>query len=110
MNENLPENASRTKKINSTCTPTVCTSNDSKEVLKCESCERLVHYSCTQLPLYQIGMFLSKNYEKYKCISCVKLPRKLSKLSKSMQPIEPATGDQDVWNSKYEQLKMTSDV
>ena len=22
-----------------------------------------------------------------------------------MQPIEPATGDQDVWNSKYEQLE-----
>ena len=73
------------KKMDSGCSPTECKGDDSKEKLKCESCGRAIHYSCTQLPLYQIGLFLTKNYEKYKCIGCVKLPRRLSKLSKTLQ-------------------------
>ena len=47
--------------------------------LRCQNCQREVHYSCTHLPSYQIALFLSKDYAQYRCMNCVRVNRSLSK-------------------------------
>ena len=50
-----------------------------KETLQCDSCKRLVHYSCTQLPEYQLVMFLTNCYSEYVCFNCVASENNISK-------------------------------
>ena len=55
----------------SSCTLTTCLSDRDKCKLKCTKCLWLVHYACTQLPPYQIALFMQKNYRLYVCNMCV---------------------------------------
>ena len=54
----------------SSCTLTTCLSDRDKFKLKCTKCLRLVHM-LTQLPPYQIALFMQKNYRLYVCNMCV---------------------------------------
>ena len=65
---------SETSAENTGCTPLACVQDDDKYKLECVECKLLVHYRCTQLPLYQIQLFLTKGYRKYICLNCVKVP------------------------------------
>ena len=56
------------------CKPDMCTKDDNQYKLECATCLRLVHYKCTQLPLYQIQQFLTKNYRRFICVNCVEVP------------------------------------
>ena len=65
---------SETSAENTGCTPLACVQDDDKYKLECAECKLLVHYRCTQLPLYQIQLFLTKGYRKYICLNCVEVP------------------------------------
>ena len=62
---------------NQTCTLTSCTDDDDQNRLKCRKCHRLVHYECTQLPLYQLQIFVNTYNEQYLCHNCVRITRTL---------------------------------
>ena len=53
------------------CLQHICAEDDDQYKLECKECRRLVHYRCTELPLYQIERFLTKGYSRFICISCV---------------------------------------
>ena len=55
----------------SICTIRGCEIPDNTYMLKCLKCKLLTHYSCTQLPAYQICRFLTKGYRIYVCNNCV---------------------------------------
>ena len=65
---------SETSAENTGCTSLACVQDDDKYKLECAKCKLLVHYRCTQLPLYQIQLFLTKGYRKYICLNCVEVP------------------------------------
>ena len=60
------------------CTATKCTSDKDEDRLQCRKCKRYVHYECTQLPLYQLQIFVTTYNEQYTCQNCVRITRSLS--------------------------------
>ena len=48
-----------------------CLIKKNDDVLKCSRCERFVHYECTDLPVYQLQLFLTDKYEYYICVNFV---------------------------------------
>ena len=63
------------------CTPTDCKYGNDKYKLECAKCKRLVRYGCTSLPHYQLQLFLTKGYQKFKCCKCVQIPSYLHAIS-----------------------------
>ena len=59
------------------CTTTKCTSNEDEDQLQCRQCKRYVHYECSQLPLYQLQIFVTTYNEQYTCPNCVRITRSL---------------------------------
>ena len=55
----------------SSCTVRGCEIQDNTYMLKCSTCKQLTHYNCTQLPAYQLSLFLTKGYRIYVCNNCV---------------------------------------
>ena len=55
----------------SACTLDECLLEKTKFMLQCSKCQRLTHYACTQLPPYQISLFMQKGYRLYVCSTCV---------------------------------------
>ena len=55
----------------SACTLDECLLEKTKFMLQCSKCQRLTHYACTQLPPYQISLFMQKGYRLYVCRTCV---------------------------------------
>ena len=53
------------------CTPSNCPPDEDQYKLKCNNCQRLVHYKCTELPLYQLNQFLTRGYRNFICVNCV---------------------------------------
>ena len=45
--------------------------NENEYILECSKCKQRTHYYCTQLPDYQIALFLQKGYRLFKCKACV---------------------------------------
>ena len=62
------------------CTPNACTQDDDQYKLECTDCHRLVHYKCTQLPKFQVHLFLTKGYRKFVCVNCVEIPEYLEEI------------------------------
>ena len=63
------------------CTQTSCCLDDKdRHILECAECKRMVHYRCTELPLYQLQLFLTKGYRKFVCINCVSVQDYLTKI------------------------------
>ena len=56
------------------CTPSSCTNDEDLYKLECAECKRLVHYNCTQLPVFQIHLFLTKGYREFVCANCIDVP------------------------------------
>ena len=59
------------------CTPKKCTSEEDEDQLQCRKCKRYVHYECTQLPLYQLQIFVTTYNDQYTCPNCVRITRSL---------------------------------
>ena len=62
-----------------------CTVDDDDKKLTCDKCLKFFHYRCTGLPVFQIHHFLTKNYRKFRCEGCTKVPEHL----KAIIPIPP---------------------
>ena len=62
----------------------------SKDVaLQCRKCHRAVHYQCSQLPAYQIQLFLSFKERRYQCPKCIRVSQQvLEELELSRGTIE----------------------
>ena len=75
---------------NSVCSPLTCTEDDDQYKLECKECRRLVHYRCTNLPLYQIERFLTKGYSRYICINCVVVPEYLKRIVTNSTVTDPS--------------------
>ena len=39
-------------------------------MIYCQKCEHFTHFSCTQLPGYQLAQLMTKGYRKYICAAC----------------------------------------
>ena len=55
-----------------TCTDDKCIDDQDKYIISCKKCSRKIHYRCTQLPAYQIQVYLKYKSIKYICQACVK--------------------------------------
>ena len=50
------------------CKNSLCTAQDNDDMLVCKSCKVKYHYSCSDIPPYQIAQFvLVSSYRKYQC-------------------------------------------
>ena len=49
----------------------VCKQNKEESTLKCTECTRRVHWTCTELLVYQLCVFI-KTHRRYTCCSCAK--------------------------------------
>ena len=56
------------------CSETNCIDGDEDKKIKCTKCKRLVHFACTNLPIYQLRLFFTKSYREFICVSCVEIP------------------------------------
>ena len=66
---------SRKKDKSCTGTDSVCINPNCDKIadsrmIACKKCDKFTHYSCTQLPPYQIAMYMTKGYRRYICESC----------------------------------------
>ena len=75
MQENQPFEAASPPMA---CTTTKCTSREDEDRLQCRKCKRYVHYECTQLPLYQLQIFVNTYNDQYTCPNCVRITRSLT--------------------------------
>eukprot|EP00111_Clytia_hemisphaerica_P015088 TCONS_00044441-protein len=64
------------------CTPSSClihANTNKKDTLQCKKCERQVHLACSELPPYQIQLYLQHKSRSYQCMSCVIITPELKK-------------------------------
>ena len=52
------------------CRVAGCNKAADSRMIPCNNCEKYTHFSCTQLPPYQISMFMTKGYRRYICEHC----------------------------------------
>ena len=114
---------SRTDPETSKCSDTVCINDDNPHRLLCAKCEKLFHYSCTKLPLYQLTYFLTKGYRTYKCVNCTVIPDYIKGLeppnaASYKESVASQTGSnweafkklRDLYNVSEEKLKSNEEV
>ena len=55
----------------------ICTARCGKvcnpHMIKCDKCEQYTHFSCTEIPGYQLQQLMTKGYRKYLCPNCFEL-------------------------------------
>ena len=62
------------------CSSLKCVAEEGAKQLQCCSCQRWVHYRCTQLPPYMLQAFIEKRIKKYYyCESCITVSKDLMK-------------------------------
>ena len=70
------------------CNGYSCVDDDDQFKLQCTQCERLFHYQCTKLPLYQLNHFLTKGYRKYMCAECTVVQTHVSEYMSSSKELK----------------------
>ena len=67
---------SRTK-LDEPTSGNICTARCGKvcnpHMIKCDKCEQYTHFSCTEIPGYQLQQLMTKGYRKYLCPNCFEL-------------------------------------
>ena len=76
---------------NLTCKQSFCIEDGDQYKVECKDCQRLVHYKRTQLPLYQLQLFLTTGYRKFVCINCVDIPKYLEDMVPAQSPSQTKT-------------------
>ena len=76
-NKNDQNPSTEAAKTTEVCTLTGCIDDEDQNRLKCRNCQRMVHYECTQLPLYQLQIFVNTYNNQYVCHNCVRITRSL---------------------------------
>ncbi|XP_066910337.1 uncharacterized protein PF3D7_1120000-like [Clytia hemisphaerica] len=81
MNENRDKNTQdppiEAANTTAKCTLVTCIGDEDQNRLICRSYQRMVHYECTQLPLYQLQIFANTYNNQYVCHNCVRITRSL---------------------------------
>jgi len=81
-NENITSNNLSSSELNHDesilCTQSKCVGDIDVSVIKCIKCRRLVHYTCTELPMYMIQQIIRSKHERYQCVNCVRITQELS--------------------------------
>ena len=72
------------------CSGNECLSDEDEYKLECVQCQKLFHYACTQLPLYQLSYFLIKGYRRYVCPECTVVPDYVLEIMAKSKPRTPA--------------------
>ena len=75
------------------CTCHKCVAKDDENMLSCTKCKSKYHFKCTELPVYQISMFLSPGYRKFVCADCVHVSAELQEKWDSTRQSEPNVVD-----------------
>ena len=105
-NQNTSTEAAKTTEI---CTLTGCIDDEDQNRLKCRNCQRMVHYECTQLPLYQLQIFVNTYNNQYVCHNCVRITRslrcKIGENTYHMMQKEIAKKDDVIMKLKNESIK-----
>jgi hypothetical protein len=70
------------------CMSSNCIQDNDQYKLECAECHHLVHYNCTQLPVFQLQLFLTKGYRKFICVNCVDIPEYLNDMFPNKHPLE----------------------
>ena len=74
MSQGKRESSTGDRKRNNVIYANICTANCGHEadpkMIECKKCRKYTHFSCTQLPTYQLAQFMVKNYSKYVCANC----------------------------------------
>ena len=65
------------------CTDTSCIDDDDDKKITCTKCKRSVHFLCTNLPIYQLRLFFTKNYRGFICVNCVQVPEEFQEIFKN---------------------------
>ena len=65
-------------------TATSCNGDNDERKIKCTK-KRSVHFVCTNLPMYQLHLFFTKNYRGFACVNCVKVRKNFKNYSKSKE-------------------------
>ena len=55
------------------CMNDLCNNADNEEMFECTKCKKLIHYECTNLPAYQVALFLLPKHRGFRCEFCVKV-------------------------------------
>lgn len=77
-------NESSKSKDNRNCNNVLCKEHNTREMITCGRCKTKRHYRCTNLPAYQLSLFLTKTYKKkYICEACVDTDDQLENLCSS---------------------------
>ena len=69
-NSNSTDESVEVHNTHCVCTVAQCNKAADSRMVACNNCERYTHFSCTQLPPYQISMFMTKGYRRYVCEDC----------------------------------------
>ena len=86
------------------CSRELCKAEDNVAMLLCGRCKEKRRYGCTNLPLYQTSLFVSKSYKKkYICENCVEIPDCLKEKCKPVVSYEDGAWErlQGELESKY---------
>ena len=67
---------------NHLCTAISYNDDNEERKIKCTKCKRSVHVVCTNLPMYQLHLFFTKNYREFICVNCVKVSKEFQELFK----------------------------
>ena len=60
------------------CTESSCIDDDNDT-----KCKRSVHFLCTNLPIYQLRLFFTKNYRGFICVNCVQVSEEFQEIFKN---------------------------
>ena len=69
--------------IQQLCTQSCCVDGDDDRKIKCSKCKRSVHFICKNLPMYQLRLFHTKNYQGFNCVNCIELPDEFREMVKT---------------------------
>ena len=69
--------------IQQLCTESCCVDGDGDRKVKCSKCKRSVHFICTNLPMYQLRLFHTKNYQGFICVNCIEVPDEFGEMLKN---------------------------
>lgn len=78
-----------------------------KDVLECRKCQRLVHFACSELPLYQIQVCFAFKLRSYQCRNCIQITQELMQVVESTKQNtkkQPGTHNEEITNISAEQI------
>ena len=85
-----------------------CIVKDDEDMLTYTKCKSKYHYRCTELPDYQISMFLSSGYRKYICSLCVDISEKMRKTM--LETMDELSSDCTLTDKLQKELKNSKEV